>query len=315
MLTIQILTLNNSKTIEKCLDSLVNIKGKINIVDIGSTDNTLELCKARKVHIANFEHIQNRSKLRNQLLKDVVGWKMYLEPYEYLVDGIEEINSITSLNDDQVCLIKVAQDTIITQEIRLWNKDLKFINPVYETLDYDEGIEIPGLIVSKQQSIPIENNLTLIELWKKQEPTSFKPYYYQAINLLLAGKYAEFTGLAEYYLFKDQQSQSAVMLRYYVAMTQAYYLNDWNNAAKNILTCIGFKPSMAEFWCLLGDVHYQIKDYNKAKHFYQNAMILGSQRRQSDKWPIDISKYQEHPQKMIKNIDDLLNKTQLYFAK
>lgn len=51
MITIQILTKNNEKTIVTTLESLRSINANIIIGDYGSTDGTLEICKKFNVKV------------------------------------------------------------------------------------------------------------------------------------------------------------------------------------------------------------------------------------------------------------------------
>ena len=311
MLTIQLLIKNNEKTIEKCLNSLINL-GNIVIIDIGSTDKTPKICKDFGYKPIPQSHHNDYSRLRNKHLKD--GWNMYLFPYEFLADGILEIRNIIKISEKQSFLVKVLQGTVISKEIRLWNKSLKFSNPVYEKIsDKETTLETEQvLIYSDQHKMDLQERSEIISAWKSSNPTSIEPYYYQALNSLLYGNYKEFTELADHYLFKEKNNQSAVMLRYYLAMVQAHQLDEFKSAIENTLTCIGFRPKMAEFWCLLGDVHYTLKQYGKAKEFYENAMILGSQRLLSDRWPLDVSKYKAHPSEMIDNIKKMNSEIKIY---
>lgn len=305
MLTIQILIKNHENTIEKCIESLMPLKGKISIADIGCSDNTIKICHKYKIIPESYD-LENFSQVRNQLIeKSSTHWQMYIEPYEWLVNGHDEINQICSSNMQNSFSFEVAQGTIITKEIRLWHRNLLFVNPVFETIKDKNSIQISPLIVCDQHKIDTELRLSLIEKWKKDKPTAIEPYYYQALTYLLKGKYNEFIGFANHYLFKESIGMSSVMLRYYLAMVQGYQLNDVNEACRNLLTCIAQKPLMAEFWCLLGDLHYKIKQYSKAAEFYENAIILGNRRLNSDEWPIDVSKYKEHPNKMIENIKSI----------
>jgi tetratricopeptide (TPR) repeat protein len=69
---------------------------------------------------------------------------------------------------------------------------------------------------------------------------------------------------------------------------------------------------MAEFWCLLGDIYYKQNKYEKSIAFYQNAMDLGSRRKNSDTWPLEISKYKTYPSKMINNCNKMINQKIYY---
>jgi hypothetical protein len=73
---------------------------------------------------------------------------------------------------------------------------------------------------------------------------------------------------------------------------------DAKKAARDILACIAARPQMAEFWCLMGDIYYSKRQYVKAKSLYDNAIIAGKERK-DDTWPVDLSKYDEYPNKMI----------------
>ncbi|RDJ35458.1 MAG: hypothetical protein DWQ19_11625 [Crenarchaeota archaeon] len=304
------MTKNNESTIEKCLSSVDGL-GKIIIVDLGSNDKTLDICKRSGCEIFSEKNAHNRSNLRNKYLKN--NWNLYLQPYEFLTEGHEEILEITTTHEPHSFLFKVVQDTIITKEIRLWNKQLEFTNPIYEKVQDKDALETESVaLISNQHKIDFKNYLDIITQWKAQKPLAVEPYYYHALTLLLLGNYKEFVDLAEYYLFRDQETQASIMMRYHLAMVQAYQFDEFNKAIKNILFCILMKPNMAEFWCLLGDIHYILKSYGQAREFYENAMILGSQRYQSDRWPIDVVKYKKHPLSMMESINKLTSEFEIY---
>jgi len=72
---------------------------------------------------------------------------------------------------------------------------------------------------------------------------------------------------------------------------------------------------MAEFWCLLADVYYAIKDYDRARIFYENGLILGSRRLKDDGWPMEISKYKEYPLNMIEGCNQIKRSSRHYATK
>ena len=45
-----------------------------------------------------------------------------------------------------------------------------------------------------------------------------------------------------------------------------------------------------------------------ANEFYENALILGKKRLGSDRWPMDISKYEKYPKMMIDSCNKILSK-------
>ena len=64
---------------------------------------------------------------------------------------------------------------------------------------------------------------------------------------------------------------------------------------------------MSEFWCLLGDIYYNQKKINKAISFYENALIIGQKRKNSDFLPIELVSYKEYPEQMIKALNKIKN--------
>ncbi len=313
-LTIQILVKNNNDTIEKCIKSLLPLQAKLQIVDIGATDNTIDICNRNGIKTEKVAFNNDYAKIRNTLLnKTSTHWKMYIEPYEFLASGLEEIKQIVESKTLTGYYFKIAQGTIISKEIRLWSNDNKFVNPVYETLKDNYGFDTQqSIIYANQAKIDLNERMFIVDKWKLSNPASPDPYYYQALTLLMLGNYEEFSRLANHYLFRDKLSQSSIMIRYYLAMVQAYHLDDIQEAVRNTLTCISKNPLMAEFWCLLGDIHYKIKQYKKSMDFYENAIILGNRRLQSDKWPMDVIKYKEHPQKMIESANKIIAESKIY---
>ena len=90
---------------------------------------------------------------------------------------------------------------------------------------------------------------------------------------------------------------------------------DFENAVKSLIPCLAEKPTNGEFWCLLGDIYYCLKDYERAKSFYENAKILGSRRLNDDDYPMEISKYKEYPEKLIKSCDAIKQSCSIYSGK
>lgn len=303
MITAQIIVQNDEQHIENCIKSLMRYNDlfKFDIINVCSTDKTLEICNDYKLHVTHIENIKDYSKVRNDNLKKYKNdFFMYLHPYEKL---IYDENFINILKNKNCYLFKVVQGTVLTKEVRLWNsKSIKFENPVYEKLNEKQGIQTNFVIASNVTNYKINNSKTIINEWKKREPLRYEPYYYEAFELLKEKDYLNFKNVAEHYLFLDKNSKSSTIMRYYLSLIQLHCFNDINSANSNIIKCILKKPLMAEFWCLLGDIFYKINDFQRAIEFYDNAIILGSQRKENDDYPLDIVKYKEYPNSMLKKL-------------
>lgn len=306
-LTVHLLTKNNEATIDKALESLLPLNCPILIADRGSTDRTITIAENYGAQIFRVPFM-TRDQARNHVLKS--RWKMYIEPWEVLTMGHQEITKVTH----GAHRLTVINNGVITKEVRLWDGPQQFINPVFEYLQSDTNKEVAAVIFSKGGVDPKEG-LAEIELWKSREPMLSEPYYYQACLLLAEGRYEEFLKISEHFMFLNKsQTVATTMNRYYYALTQVYHKKKARPAIQNLILCLVAKPLMAEFWCLMGDVHYHLlNDFDKAKHFYLNAMALGKHRLKTDKWPMEIAKYKAYPEKMIASCEEIL-KTR-FFAK
>lgn len=302
MLTAQVLTRNNSNTIRDCLDSLLAHDAEVIVGDLGSTDDTLRICDEMGAITHRLGEME-RHEARNKLAVD--GLNLAVEPWEIWAQG-----NLKEVKDS--AYVSVYNHKTITKEIRLWRKPLQHINPTFERVDADcqTHSDVTLFCIGSRD---YEYDKRMLAKWK-QNPTLSSPYYYQACTELALKNYPEFFRTAEHYLFLDRsESVSAVMLRYYMAYAYLTIKGQVKPALQNLNLCLCARPLMAEFWCLTGDVYYHLlHDFRKALDFYENAMILGARRRSYDVWPIDLTKYREHPSKMIASCQKLMDRPSLY---
>ena len=314
-LTTQIVVKNNAKTIRKCLDSIAALNGKILILDIGSNDNSINICQDFGANIKRQSLNSDYSKLRNENIPKS-DWFLWIQPWEELICGHDEINLISSQIDYEKCFdIKTINKTIISRETRFWHTglDIKFKNRIFESPIVSDCPLAQNVVINQHVGQQDFDELTSIcSQWKKEHPLIDEPIYYDAYLMLLNGKYKEFCHMAEHYLFKDKKDMADILMRYNLAQVQIYQQKQFNAGVGNALSCLMYNPAIAEFWCLLGDAFYQLKEMNKAIIFYENAIIAG-ETRELDSFPIDVSKYKEYPTKMIKSCEELISQTKYYF--
>jgi len=307
-LTTHILTKNNEKTIEKALISLSSIKNNhIIVADLGSSDATVSICENYGIDVLRVPYM-SRCDARNHIITKNSGWQMYVEPWEVLTMGHQDLTKVSH----GAYYVTIVQNGTLTKEIRLWNGNYKFVNPIFEHLKTYTNQEL-NIIIYSDGGLSYVDAMEGIESWKKHEPLSSEPFYYQTCMLLTEGKYDEFIKISEHYMFLNKEaSMSSTMNSYYYALVQILKKNA-KPAIQNLTLCLHANPLMAEFWCLIGDVHYHIlSDFTKAKIFYKNAIVLGANRLKNDKWPMDIAKYKSYPNKMIKSCNQILESPQHY---
>lgn len=311
-LTIQILVHNNIGTIEQVLTSLLPLKSKILIGDLGCKDGTIKICDDFKAQIVPISINNDYSKARNSLNElSKTPWNFYLNANEILISDVNILLDLLK-NESKVYKASVVSGDVITYSNRIWHKNTKakFVNPVFEHLT-GKGV-FSDVYLS---ALPISDDLevSILEDWFAKNSLNKEPLYYKACACLKNKQYDLFLNYADlYFLQETETSMSYVMTNYYCCMVQLYIKKNAQKAYKHILSCIALKPSMAEFWCLAADIYYQTNEYDKAEELYENAIICGSQRLKIDDYPLEISKYKDYPEKMIEACKNVRRSSKFY---
>jgi glycosyltransferase involved in cell wall biosynthesis len=310
-ITVHLITKNNQATLKTCLNSLLPLAPHFIVCDLGSSDSSLKICQSYGAEEIKLSFNNDYATLRNKMAEhSKTDWQLVLDPWEEMIGGHDQILKASP----GVYKIHVIQNDLITKSARLWHgRNLKFVNPVYETLDVKDSNLLNVYVKSGQNTA---NNLHLIEEWKRRSPLAIETYYYEACTHLAQKNWQKFLNTADYYLFQNKGGIMPItMTHYYCATVQCYLYKNYQKATNHILQCLVKQPTMAEFWCLLGDIYYAAKEYHKAKNFYENAMILGTRRLKSDDWPIEISKYRKYPSLMIESCTHILQESKLYASR
>lgn len=310
LITIQIITKDNEKTIHQTLESIKFLSGAVVVVaDLGSKDGTVKICelagaKLYQVPARNYDY----SHLRNQIVASSdTDWQFWIKPWEVIAEGQEGM--IKALASDlPIYQLLVMQPDLITKEVRLWRKTsgTRFIHPVFENIE-GSGKVLNTMLIAKEPFNDFGETLAIITKWRDQFPTLAEPDYYLACTYLMHHRYMDFLRMADHYIFRKKVIDDTVlMIKYYCAMVYCQVTRNPYLALTNIMECIAAYPTMAEFWCLLGDIYLRLQDFERAREFYENAKILGSQRKPGDdNLPIILSKYEDYPNQML----SALNKT------
>ena len=299
MLTVQVLTLNNGGTIRHCLESVLSLGGRVVVGDLGSEDGTPDMCIGMGADVSRLDSRGDLSALRNSLVAE--GFNMYLEPWEFLVSGHDEIRGLSG-----DAAFYVVQGGTVSKQVRFWREG-RFLNPVFEHLDVTGKVSVcPGVVVMANSAPDRRNEQTAAcRRWADVSPTSADPYYYLACCLLAEGRTDEFMGVArKYMIMSGGGGESSLLMNYYMAKVEASK-GMFKQASSRTLQCIALRPTFAEFWCLLADMLYARGKYEKAREMYINARIVGSRRRSDDLFPIEVSKYGQYPREMEQKCSEL----------
>lgn len=299
-ITIQIITNNNEKIIQKTLDSIKCLNSNVLIADESSSDSTINIIKNNNCKIDIIQAEKNKNITRNILTeKSETDWQFMIEPGEIFSKGVDELKKLIQLQENPY-RVMILKNGSLTKPVRLWTKSsgLKFKNPIYECIDSINSLQSNVLIIGTEIS---QRWTERIEEWKINDFKNSSPFYYQAMEFLMDSNYDKFLNSAEMFFFKHEKKNMAyLMMRYYQAMVLCLIKQDTKIGYKHIMECLSIQKNMAEFWCLLGDMYYFIlKRGKKAKKFYEAAIENGKKRDIKDEYPMDIAKYKEYPEKMI----------------
>lgn len=316
MITAHLLTKNNADTLEKTLKSVQPWASQIIVIDQGSTDRTLEICENYRTTIIAKTNL-NRSELRNYGVNKAKNeWSLMIEPWEVLTKG-QSLDRLGDLVDSCYYVSILQAGGVLLKEVRLWRKGCSFVSPVFERIKETATDSLPIMIYSNGRR-DYQQLMEHVHDWRKKQPLMPQPYYFEACIHLAEGRWDQFLATAERYMvmMPHRSEMSAVMNRYHYALVQLTHRKNARVAIQNLILCLIARPLMAEFWCLLGDVHYHLlSQFEKARSFYENALVLGHRRLQKDWWPMDISKYKEYPQMMVDSCNKILGSTGLYVSR
>lgn len=204
-----ILTLNESRTIDRCINSIKEDVDEIIVVDSGSTDNTLKIINERFTNAIVIKEQWNDdfSLLRNKAIEYTTNdWIFFIDADEYIDDQSKgKIKKIVNFLQPLDCqpyyispYIKDHNGDQYTNTKRIFNKKYKlyYRGKVHEELFHDnyEFITDIGINVIMhhdgykkevmKNKDKILRNLNLIELMLKEEPLNIKWKFYFAKNLL-----------------------------------------------------------------------------------------------------------------------------------
>lgn len=310
MLTIHLLTQNNAGTLDRCLNSIYESfpSGFYRIVvgDCGSTDGTREQCIRHDIDVVPVDASSDVSDARNRVI-DREGWNLFLEPWEVLVSGQDHIFHTVKDGGSHLRFNIIHGDSI-QREVRLW-RAADFSGRVFERVNLDGG-NVVGVIAADEPTTRLRDK-KIVDHWCETSPSNPDAFYFRASLALGNRKFDDFLRDATYYRFLtkgNQPNKHTVLLWYYEGCVECYRSKRPEVALQRCIACLAVKPTMAEFWCLLGDIHYHLlHDFKKAADFYENAIVLGSRRLSDDDWPMEISKYRDYPMKMAESCRSILS--------
>ena len=217
--TVEVLTLNSGKTLEKCLQSLKDF-AEIIILDGNSSDNTLEIANKftdriypqkesneKNIKITDFAEVRNRG-----LSLAAYDWFLFIDSDEFLSqESVEEIKEIVNRDQDNEYFIynlprayiyenKILKKAKLTFQIRFFNKEavLGFTKQVHERIQPKQGYRIGKL--QNPEYVPLEDVSVLKEKWRRYLDIEMEKWQTISLGKLIIKTKANLTKFIKYFL-------------------------------------------------------------------------------------------------------------------
>lgn len=311
-----IITIKEENNFQKCFASLNELNCDYIIIDCLGLNHVNSYCKSYNIEYKNItnSHI-GFADIKNEAIKMCkTKWMFFIDSNESLINGHKNIvDAINNSQNYDLFSISIINDFTITKDIRIVknNNKHKFDHAYFESI-VGKSFLLNTYLSSKNA---IDYKKTLNYFLKQEEinPNKHSTKYYTASCFLSCNMIKEFITKAEEFLFLSKKNDMPqIMINYYLALVKCTKKLNLQDAIQHILICLIYKPDMAEFWCCLGDIFYQNNDTEKAKMFYKIAISAGKKRKKSDVWPLEIKKYKEYPNNMIKSCISIEEKIKQY---
>lgn len=203
LISIVIMTFNEERCINRCLNSVKNLADEIIIIDTGSTDNTLNIIKDNfpNVKIYNEKWNNDFSEVRNKLIDYAsYEWVFQLDADEYISDevlhGIKKVISLVeSIPIDPIVISPIIinhDESELFQTKRIFKKniELKYFGLAHEELRFNNNPSVEYIVIKykifhdgyNEEIISSKDkdnrNFHLINETLKLEPKNLRWYYF-----------------------------------------------------------------------------------------------------------------------------------------
>ena len=197
---------NEARCIERCLAGIKDHVDEIIIIDTGSTDDTVEICKRFTPHVGHYAWTDDFSAARNVSLAHASGdWNLVMDADEWMIDGFDYLRSLKVTKPDFVATIR--QDSTFGEDADLRTSSVNISRILPRGVAYGGRIHEQPIHAMKVRTSPIifahdgyeasKNSLkmgrneALLRLELKSQPQDAYFNYQLGKDLLVQKRFAE----------------------------------------------------------------------------------------------------------------------------
>ncbi|MGU3442373.1 glycosyltransferase [Bacillus cereus] len=290
--------------ISNCLNSVANHVDEIIIVDTGSTDQTVEICKKFHSKIFHFDWDESFANARNYGLEHASSdWILWLDADEELdVLDTELLKKEVSKNKEELLLSihlinyvgskKCLKNSYQIAHARLFKNHvgIKFVNNIHETLNVQEIKK--DIHVIKTLPIIVHHYGymdSIIEKKKKHERNInmlqkelLKSEYSPWIEYHIASEYCSIKEYEKAFSFVNRsiihfihQNQLPPSFLYRLKYSILLCLNSFEGAWPGINSAINLYPDYVDLYFIKGLILFYKNEYVKALEVFESCLMLG----------------------------------------
>lgn len=285
---------DEEKNLGRCLESVRDCFDEIVVVDTGSTDRTKQIAASFGAKIHDFVWIDDFSAARNfAFSKSSTDFTMWLDADDVLKpeDAARLMGLRRTLGQTDAYFMKYdyAQDEegnskcLFSRERIVRNTgEARWEAPAHEAMilpdhwrkDLRTGVTVTHLRDPEDCAKDAGRNLRILRKAVLERPADTRLQFYLACELTDAGEHDEATMVFEDYLRKDDSHENRVHA--HIRLAEAHHLS--GRPEKAIETClkgIQFDHRWAEFYVMIGRIHYERHEWKKAIFWLEQAASRG----------------------------------------
>lgn len=280
---------DEEKTLGRCLESVKGIFDQIVIVDTGSVDRTVEIAKSFGAEVHEFAWVDDFAAARNYSLSKIrTDWWAWIDSDDILVPEdaarLLELKKHLGQADCYLMNYNYAQDEFgqpVTQFFRhrILRNDgkCKWKCPIHEHIDIKPGcresvtnITVTHRRTHEEAKKDSGRNIRILRKAVVQDPESARLRFYFGKELWSEGETDEAIRVLEEHQKKGDWHENLVNGSFFLALAYRSKKDD-EKAIDAAMQGIRRDPRWAEFYSVIGQIHYDRGHWDTALHWFEIA--------------------------------------------
>lgn len=315
-----IIAKNEERVIGRCIDNIKNYVNEIIVIDTGSTDKTIEICKNKGAKVYNFTWTNNFSDARNYALKKASGeWIVFLDADEYIQEsdmnvvlnkiefadknGYEAIVcKCINLNEDNYTIKSVAFFIRIFKR----SKNIRYVGSIHETImnikhsikmiDFTDDINVfhtgyTDSVINEKEKM--SRNISLLYNELKKNPDDADIHFYLVESLFIDKRYKEAYEHCNKVISLNNAKNTGVITKVYSHKMKNMILLEYDeNEIKKVYDqAVKYDDTYPDYDWIMGMYYGSNGKNEKALGFYEKCYFkINNFNSKIESWTINIVK-------------------------